>query len=208
MRRLNLKGAGFTLLEVLVAMAIFALTSWLAYGGLRQVLMGREMLLPRLAEQAALVRTVTLLSNDFNNLVPRSIRDPLGTPVAALRTGAGTTEPLVSLTRVDAALALLEVQPELYRVDYRLTQDTLVREVWPVLDPLQNTTPNRQTLLRGVRSFGLRFMAGRVGSSWVNYWPPSANDNELEQLPRGIEFTLQFMDGTTLRRVLMPVAAR
>lgn len=208
MRRRYPSGAGFTLLEVLVAMAIFALTSWLAYGGLRAVLLGREMLLPRLSEQAALVRAVTLLSNDLSNLAPRGIRDPLGTPVAALRTAAGPAEPLVALTRQDAARALLEVAPALYRVDYRLAQDSLVREIWPVLDPLQSTTPSRQIVLRGLRGLSVRFNAGRTGAQWVNYWPPATTGPGLEQLPRGVEFTLQFNDGTTLRRVLMPAAAR
>lgn len=115
---------GFTLLELLVAMAIFALSAWLAYGGLRQVLAGRDVLLPKLAEQTAVWRALGLMTSDLDNLAPRPIRDALGGPRPALESG-GASDSLLELTRRDPARALLASRSELCRISYRLENGQL-----------------------------------------------------------------------------------
>lgn len=197
---------GFTLLELLVAMAIFAISAWLAYGGLRQVLAGRDVLLPQLAAQTARWRALGLLTADLDNLAPRPIRDALGTPRPALESG-GASVSLLELTRRDPARALLAGQPELARIGYRLEDGRLVREVWPVLDRVQSTVPAQQVLLDKVQSLSLQFLDGRQGSQWNNFWPPLNGGDQLARLPRGLIFTLRFEDGRELRRVLRPAAA-
>jgi len=198
--------AGFTLLELLVAMAIFAISAWLAYGGLRQVLSGRDLLLPQLAAQTAQWRALGLLTADLDNLAPRPIRDALGSPRPALESG-GASISLLELTRRDPARALLSGQPELARIGYRLEDGRLVREVWPVLDRVQGTVPAQQVLLEQVQSLSLQFLDARQGSQWNRFWPPQDGGDQLTRLPRGLIFTLRFADGRELRRVLRPVAA-
>lgn len=202
----RLPETGFTLLELLVAMAIFAISAWLAYGGLRQVLAGRDVLLPQLAAQTAQWRALGLLTADLDNLAPRPIRDALGTPRPALESG-GASVSLLELTRRDPARALLAGQPELARIGYRLEDGRLVREVWPVLDRVQSTVPAQQVLLDKVQSLSLQFLDGRQGSQWNNFWPPLNGGDQLTRLPRGLIFTLRFEDGRELRRVLRPAAA-
>lgn len=202
----RLPETGFTLLELLVAMAIFAISAWLAYGGLRQVLAGRDVLLPQLAAQTARWRALGLLTADLDNLAPRPIRDALGTPRPALESG-GASVSLLELTRRDPARALLAGQPELARIGYRLEDGRLVREVWPVLDRVQSTVPAQQVLLDKVQSLSLQFLDGRQGSQWNNFWPPLNGGDQLTRLPRGLIFTLRFEDGRELRRVLRPAAA-
>jgi len=197
---------GFTLLELLVAVAIFAVAAWLAYGGLRQVLSGRDVLLPRLAAQTAQWRTLGLLSADLEQLAPRPVRDALGTSHPALESG-GASVSLLELTRRDAGRALLAGQPSLVRVSYRLEDGRLSREIWPVLDRVQSTVPTRQVLLDEVQALSLQFLDGRQGSQWSNFWPPQAGEDALTRLPRGLQLTLTLRDGRELRRVLRPAAA-
>ena len=144
---------GFTLLELLIAVAIFAVAAGLAYGGLRQVLAGREVLLPRLAAQTAQWRALGLLGADVEQLAPRPVRDALGTPRPALESG-GASVSLLELTRRDAGRSLLAGQPALIRVSYQLADGQLSREIWPVLDRVQSTVPTRQArqrVLAGLR---------------------------------------------------------
>ena len=195
------RARGFTLLEILVAIAVFAVVAWLAYGGLRQVLAGRAMLLPRMEATAARLRGITLLERDITSAAPRGVRDPLGTPQPAFRAEPGGRGPL-ALVRHDAARALLAGEPALSRVEWQLEGNRLVRLRWPVLDPIQGTQPLREIVLTGVRQWQLEFLAGRKDADWKNFWPPDAAGVLRDQLPRAVVVTLVFDDGAALRRLL------
>ena len=192
---------GFTLLEVLVAVAIFAIAAQLSFGGLRNILAGHDQLSPRHEAAAALRYAVAILSQDFNAAAPRAVRDALGEPAAAML--AGGRDELVIFSRRDPARLVLLDAVGLYRVSYRLQDGELVREVWPVIDTVQSTQPSRQVLLSGLREVRLRFLADGGGTGWVDLWPAAADD-KLEALPRALEFELVFEDGRSLRRLLLP----
>lgn len=191
--------AGFTLLEILVAVAIFAIAAQLTFGGLRNILHAREQLAPRHESAAALRYAVTLLTQDLNAAAPRAVRDALGEPAPALQ--AGNRDDLIVLSRLDSARPLLLDEVAVYRVGYRLRDGQLVRETWPVIDAVQGTQPREQVLLEGLRELRLRFI-GADAADWSDIWPLTTDD--LSQLPRAIEFELVFEDGSSLRRLLLP----
>ena len=68
----------FTLIEVLVSLAIFSIMAALAYGALGQTLDSAELLNDRMDRLQAIQRTMRLLSEDLQQLSPRPIRDELG----------------------------------------------------------------------------------------------------------------------------------
>ncbi len=72
------RSSGFTLIEVLVAMAIFGVMSMLAYMALGQTLANAEMLTERIDRLQAVQRTVRFLSNDLLQAAPRPVRLELG----------------------------------------------------------------------------------------------------------------------------------
>ena len=88
---------GFTLLELLIAMAIFAIMAVMAYGGLKTVLATRQAVTERAAELRQLQQTLQLLNEDLLQALPRSIRDELGDPEPAFI--GGRSQLLLSLTR-------------------------------------------------------------------------------------------------------------
>ena len=69
---------GFTLVEVLVAVAMFAVVAALSYGTLSQTLVSAELLGERMDRLQALQRTVRLLTDDLQQVAPRPVRDELG----------------------------------------------------------------------------------------------------------------------------------
>ena len=74
---------GFTLLELLVALSIFAIVAVLAYGGLGTVL-DQRILTEESAERLAdLQKTYLIVQRDIEQLVPRAIRDEFGDEQAA-----------------------------------------------------------------------------------------------------------------------------
>jgi len=189
---------GFTLLELLVAIAIFAIAAQLGYGGLRHILDGRAALAPRYEETARLRHAVTLLERDFSAARPRAVRDALGEPAPAFVAGGGET--LALFSRADAARPTLLDAVGLYRVAYRLEQGELLRDTWPVLDAVQGTRPVSRPVLAGVARFSLRCLT--TDDTWTTVWPATSND--LAALPRAVEIELSLEDGRSLRRLLLP----
>lgn len=191
---------GFTLIEVLVAVAIFAVAAQLAFGGLRNILNARAQLLPRHEAAAQMRYAVSILSQDLVAAAPRAVRDALGDPAPAMQ--AGGRDVLIEFSRLDASRPTLMDAVGVYRVGYRLDEGELVRDIWPVIDTLQSTRPLSQVLIGGVRELRLRFLAGTGGATWQDLWPTA--DGGLAQVPRAIEFELVFDNGDTLRRLLLP----
>lgn len=193
------RASGFTLLELLVAIAIFAIAAQLAFGGLRHILDGRAQLAPRHEQAAQLRYAVTMLERDLLAARPRPVRDALGAPVGAFVAGNG--EELVALSRGDSSRPTLLDAVGLYRVGYRLEDGVLLRESSPVLDAVQGSRRTTQALLDGVAELRLRCLASQ-DDSWSTVWPPAGVS--LRSLPQAVEFELVFRDGRRLRRLLLP----
>jgi len=75
---------GFTLIEVLVAMAITALISVVAYSALSSALSGAESVRSATVRAQQINQTLTLLSRDIRQVVNRSIVDEFDQRAPAL----------------------------------------------------------------------------------------------------------------------------
>jgi general secretion pathway protein J len=180
---------GFTLVELLVALAIFAVLSLLAYGGLASVLDGSELTSARGARLGQLQRTVTHLVDDLTLAGRRPVRDAFGDPLPALVGGAGAAA-VLELTRGGWPNPTGQPRSSLQRVAYDLVDGTLVRRIWPVLDRAPDSTPLEQRLLDGVTAFELRFRADRQ-ARWQAAWPPAAGAPGDGALPLAVELALE-----------------
>jgi general secretion pathway protein J len=182
---------GFTLLEVLVAIAIFAVISVLAYGGLTTVLQQRELVEARTGEWRDLQMAMQLVSRDLRQLHPRPVRDEIGDryePALLSRPGAAFA---LELTRGGWTNPGALPRSTLQRVAYRIEDGRLVRIYWPVLDRTLATEPLVTVLLDGVDALELRLL-DRQGT-WHGQWPPVGTDGDaaLQTLPRAVEFALE-----------------
>lgn len=76
---------GFTLVELLVAVAIFAVIAALAYGGLDSVIHQRTRTREVMHRLRTLQLAITIMTDDLSQIEPRPVRDPLGgAPLPAL----------------------------------------------------------------------------------------------------------------------------
>jgi len=193
---------GFTLLEVLVAIAIFAFVGVMALSGYTQLQKQTEYQQLRLERIREIQRAVQTLAQDFTQLEPRAIREPLGDQrLPALMAGEGI-EYKVEFTRAGWSNTAGLPRPTLQRVAYRLDQDGLWRDYWRVLDRTQASEPVRYKLLTGVRAVSFRFLA--PSQEWVDLWPqPGGNPVEQQRLrPAAVEVTLDLEDWGQIRRVI------
>lgn len=193
---LQQKNTGFTLLEVLVALAIFAVLSlagWKVFDSLIKVRERNQIYTEQLS---ALQSTYTLMLRDFSQVITRPARQ------------AGQTEPALMLdnnkitfTRLGAFDPTQRSQSTIERVsyDYDSAQQRLIRTSYRNPDQSQSQTPPVNVLLNKISNFSIQVLEPALN----NTWPPALNlaqatDNSVQlvqgdnRLPQGVqvEFTL------------------
>lgn len=191
---------GFTLLEVLIAIAIFALLAMATYRMLDSVLQtdrGQRQQEQRLRE---LTRAIAAFERDLLQVRLRPVRDPLGDVLPALRGSSGRDTQL-EFTRSGWRNPLGQPRATLQRVRWQLDGERWQRAYWAVLDQAQDSQPRVQQALDGVQRFELRFLD--LEGRWLQSWPAanSGSEEALSELPRAVELILEHRYYGELRRL-------
>jgi len=189
---------GFTLLEVLIALSLFAVLSAMAFGGLNQLLGQHQQLQSKQQRFVAIQSAIQVLERDFSQIEPRVIRDSFGDQQAALKGSSSPEYHYLLSTKTwfnphHAQGVLLQ------RVGYQLQGHTLWRSYFPQLDAGVGTSAVRYPLLEQVIGFKVRFMQSQ--NQWIDFWP-QINQLNLKQLPKAIEIQLITEDLGTIYRIL------
>lgn len=186
---------GFTLLEMLVAIAIFASLSMGAYQVLQGVLTSDEVAKKKEARLSELQLAFSLLERDVNQMVPRSGRiDGENNKVllAASRFGQQSDDWGMAFIRggwpnPDGMLPRSGLQ----RVGWRLKDQTLERLSYLYPDPVIGTEPRIQPVLTKVTALRLYFYDR---GQWKEEW------TQRDLLPNGLAVELDLEDYGTIRR--------
>jgi general secretion pathway protein J len=195
--------SGFTLLEVLVAMAIFAFVGVMAFSGYTQLQKQSEYQQQRLERVHEVQRAVQTIALDLMQIEPRPIREPIGDQRIPAVIAGSSPEYKIEFSRAGwtntAGLPRATVQ----RVAYRIDQDGLWRDYWRVLDRTQSSEPVRVNLLTHVRGVTFRFM--NQSRQWVDRWPQLegvASPTQERGRPAAVEVTLDLEDWGEIKRVV------
>ncbi len=193
---------GFTLLELIVATAIFAIMASMVYGtlaGVRTQLQASEETETSMRELHYAMRRIAA---DVAQLQPRPVRDELGDWAGAVDTGSaeGAVELSVGGWRNPAGSPRGSIQ----RVAYVVDDDVLVRLHWPVLDRTLSSEPLRVDMLSGVIAIGLRFLD--QGNEWTEQWPPvtvgGSGAGNRRARPRAVEITIEHEQWGVVNRIV------
>ena len=187
--------SGFTLLEMLVAIAIFASLSMGAYQVLQGVLTSDEVAKRKEVRLSELQLAFSLLERDITQMVPRSGRiDGENNKVllAASRFGQQSDDWGMAFIRggwlnPDGMLPRSGLQ----RVGWRLKEQTLERLSYLYPDPAIGTEPRIQPVLTGVTALRLYFYDKGM---WKEEW------TQRDLLPHGLAVELDLEDYGTIRR--------
>lgn len=194
---------GFTLIEIMVAVLIFAIIASLAYGGYNELLKQSTQVEKAGERTHAIQMAITRMSRDFASLEPRPVRAPLGGGLEpALRADSASQEELVELTHSGWTNPAGVPRSTLQRVAYRLQDNKLSREYWVVLDRAASAEPVSAVLLDGVKSVQLRYMDMNRG--WHDEWPAAGDSSPTANwgLPIAVEVTLELDDWGKLVRLV------
>ena len=197
----NNKNTGFTLLELLVSITIFAVMSVMAYGGLSSVISNSEsskMALTRLQE---VQQTMVNIERDFSQIAKRDIRDEFGSVRAYLITD-DNSDLLIEFTRNGRRNPAGLLRSNMVRVAYKLENGDLKRLYWPQLDRVQGMLPHENTLLSNVTIAELQFLDSN--NEWHSQWPPlnaSATPNNTSLALTAIEYKITLEDWGEISRL-------
>ena len=192
---------GFTLLELLIAIAIFALLGLGTYRMLDSVLQTDKVTRSHEAQLRELVRAMAAFERDLLQVQARPVRDPFGDPRAALLAEAGDDGAL-ELSRSGWRNPLAQPRASLQRVRWQRSGEQWQRLYWTVLDQAQDSQPQVQQALDGVTALQLRYRDAK--GVWHDSWPPESGPGEdgLTRLPQALELLLEHRRYGQLRRLL------
>ena len=191
---------GFSLIELLVALAVFAAMAAMAWGGLSSIVRTRADLVREQDDFRALARAVALFDRDLRQAVVRSVRGNYGTATVPAFIGAADR---MEFTRLGFANPQAELRSNLQRVLYQLDGDKLDRGVYAVLDRAPGTQPQMTTLRNNVGAFRLRYLDAQ--QRWQETWPePNGNvqDGTNAALPRAVEVHVESAGYGEITRVI------
>ncbi|NNC71362.1 MAG: type II secretion system minor pseudopilin GspJ [Sphingomonadaceae bacterium] len=189
----SIREAGFTLVELIVALFIFGIISAASVALLTFSVDSQAASREALAEMSAIRRVNAALTNDLMQIAPRPTRDAAGERQDAFFGGDGrTSDLLVSFVRRGWTNYDGEARSSLQKVDYRLVDGRLERSAYPHVDGAEALPP--AVLLSGVESVTLRY---RIEGEWRDRWDPTRPD----LLPQAVEMVVTIEDMGPVRQL-------
>ncbi len=177
---------GFTLLEALVALSVFAIMSSAGFYGLNAAITSRGLLQEESSRLRDMALFFSIMENDLSMAVSRPARAGREQILRALVGGSS-----VEFTRVGNAQSS-EQQSSLRRVGYRLKNGSIELLIWPVVDKANlDMKPDTYKVLSDVNSFTMRYYNGQ---KWFNTW-------EEGSLPKAVEVNITTAQDKTFTRI-------
>ncbi len=201
---------GFSLIEIVIAMVIFAVISSMCYSLLTTTVNTRGRTQERNLAMAQLQNTMQLLERDIMHFADRAITISPEEVLSAffIDREAG----MFGFSRAHAPNAFNEPHSSLQRVRYRISERQLIRDVWQRVDYTPNTPIGSEVMMNGVEHMTLYvWKEGEYEQEWVPVMTTDQNliiseglDDGLLNAARAIRMELQTdMFGRIERQLLL-----
>lgn len=181
---------GLTLIELMVALAIFSVLGVLSYRAIDSASISRDRLAAKSHRWQEVSRFFQLTESQLLQIVGRPvIQGVMGSSLIVIPS-SDSREFQFSFLKLDGA------RNSVRRIGYRFADEQIVMLCWPGVDV--DTTPTEHVVLENVTHLSLKFITddGRVSMTWPAQ-PPAKNP-----LPEGLEIQLETTDVGTLRRLI------
>lgn len=188
---------GFSLLEVLVAVAVFALVGLAGQRLVASVVDVDAATRQRQADLRELMRAVAGFERDLEQAIARPVLGNGGDAEPAFWSDPDGTA--LQWTRAGWSNPLAQQRAELQRVRWEWRDGRLYRLYWPVLDRVQGSQPQRQAMLGHADDVRWRYLDHQ--GQWQAQWP----GDPARPFPRAVELSFRHPRyGRLARLVLLP----
>lgn len=220
---------GFTLIEVMVAMAITSVVAIMAYYGIDSAIRLSTSAEQQADELRQLNRAFDVIARDFRQVIGRTVRDPAGYDNESAFILDKSLDPFLRFSRVgwtNPEPARFQ-RSQLQRVNYRYEEEQLIRLSWQMMDRYEDSKEQAVVLLDGVEELDVRVLQAaelsglenlganvfvnipqsQMESQWVEQWPMLNDTQQLQTtaatsvLPVAIELKLTLKRWGEIRRI-------
>ena len=208
-----MKRFGFTLIEVLIATAIFAVISTITFQGLQSSMEVQHRVESHAQDLSEMQLVWTVLFQDFVNMTRRPIREEGRDKLypAFDLSPEDDSDCIVSFTR--AGLPLSNALPAgMQRLAYCIRESSLYRVVWPVLDRPADVEAQESLLMENIEDFIVEtypdhFDPDEEKEGFAEDSPDDKNASKANpdpviknyELPVGVVVTIETSDETFVR---------
>lgn len=196
------KNRGFTLIEVIVALSIFAVLSIIGYKGISSLIQTKE----RVEVEDAKWQQMILFFDRFELDVKQSVNRPI-------RTREDTVEPAwlgrPSFAGEDGAQLVfsrfgdpeqLGFLMDTRRVGYRLHDGAIELLIWPSLDVAPSSKPEVFKVLTHVAQISFSYLS--ADGRWLNVWPEATVTTQQKSFaPSAVQLVIKLETGEMVARV-------
>lgn len=187
---------GFTLVEILIAVAITATIAVSAFAILNQALTTQQNAENNDERLSKFQRAMNRISMDLQQLALRRVRNAYGDPVPVLTGDKNGEESYLSFTRQGKRNPANLPRTEMERVTYKLSDGKLIREQWVVLDLALEDQVIARELIDNVKRFEVEFY---FEDDWLDSWPSSdiagtTDATVYYEVPNAVKVTIEFDD--------------
>jgi general secretion pathway protein J len=185
------RSLGFTLVELLVAMAIVAVIGVMALGGLSTAINQQAIAQERAERWRDIQFGMRVVVQDLAQIHPRPTREELGEAFQPSLLASPNAQFPLEMSRGGWANPAGFPRGTVLRVAYAWEQDVLIRFHWPVADRTLATPPLRTELMSGVNNLEVRFLD--ASGQWHFEWPPLDMSGPARNVarPRAVEFSVE-----------------
>ena len=185
--------SGLTLIELIVAVALLALLTVMAYRGLDSMTRANDRTLAESERWRAMTLLLERFGADVSQPARRPVRGPADAPLPAWW-GRAMSEP----NGADAQLEFSRKSPpgrDESRLGYRLRGGNVELLVWGVLDRAPASPAEVYPLLEQVSALQFRHLDAQ--GVWQEQWPVK----DTEPLPRAVSIELTLAEGPSVKRI-------
>ncbi len=186
--------AGYTLIEILIAIAIFSALSLSAYTALNALSKASQAAEQQSIALAQLQQTMARLDADVRSVVGRP--SFAATPDLLVHDFSGQAKAFGAI-RSGWANPLGQPRAELQRFQWQFQAGTLQRLYWPTLYPSERSVAQVESLAVDVEDWSIRYLSPSRG--WQSQWESRPG----EALPKAIEIILNHAHYGEIRRLIV-----
>lgn len=182
-----MKNKGFTLIEILIALAVFAIIASFTASILSQVLQIKEQSKEQISKINNLQLAIALLSKDIKQIVNRSVR---GNQMHLFPSFIGQSD-YVEFTRGgNVNPGFIENRSTLIRVAYICKNQNLIRRIWLVLDTPDRDRYHDTIMLDSLKKceFAYIGMHNNIQPNWYQYTINRGRQTITTPLPEAVQF--------------------